>query len=58
MAKKMLVHDEENRVVVGDVVEINYAGSKISENKAFKIIQILKEARKFVHPGSGKLYSM
>lgn len=58
MAKKMLVHDEENRVVVGDVVEINYAGSKISENKAFKIIQILKEAPKFVHPGSGKLYSM
>lgn len=53
----MLVHDEDNRVVVGDIVEINYTG-KLSENKAFKIVQILKEARKYIHPGTGKLYSM
>ena len=57
MARKMLVHDETNQVVVGDVVEICYAG-KISENKAFKINQILKEARKFIHPVTGKLYSV
>lgn len=51
------MHDEDERAVVGDIVSIEYAGEKISKRKAFKLLEILKEARKYVHPVTGEIFT-
>lgn len=42
---------------MGDIVAIEYAGQKISKRKAFLLTEILKEARKFVHPVTGQIFT-
>lgn len=51
------MHDEEEKAIVGDVVSIEYCG-RVSKRKAFKLMEILYPAKKFVHPITGEMFTM
>ena len=54
--KNYLVHDEQEKAVVGDIVAIEYY-KKMSKRKAFVMTEILKEARSYTDPRTGKTFT-
>lgn len=56
LKKNYIVHDEHELAVIGDLVAIEYCG-KQSVRKAFALTEILKEARRFVHPLTGQVFT-
>lgn len=42
--------------IIGDLVRIQYVG-KLTPRKSFQVMEILKEARKYVHPITGRVYT-
>ena len=54
--RNYLVHDEQERAVVGDIVAIEYF-KKMSKTKAFVMTEVLKEARSYLDPRSGKTFT-
>lgn len=57
MTKKYTVHDEYNKASVGDIVEISYQGWN-NNDICFKINQTIREAKKYINPINGKVYSI
>lgn len=58
LKKNYLVHDPQEITVIGDLVSIQYNGErKISERKAFHLIEVLKEGHRFRHPITGQVYT-
>lgn len=51
------MHDEAERSVVGDIVAIEYAGKKLSKQKAFNLTEIVYEAEKYKHPVTGQIFT-
>ena len=54
--RNYLVHDEHQAAVVGDIVAIEY-WRKMSKRKAFVLTEILKEARSYVDPRTGRVFT-
>lgn len=54
--KNYLVHDENEQAIVGDIVAIEYF-KRMSKKKSFVMTEILKEARTFTDPRSGKTHT-
>lgn len=54
--KNYHVHDPLEQTVVGDIVAIEYKG-KMSKLKSFVLTDILKRAREYKDPRTGKVYT-
>lgn len=54
--KKYLAHDEKSLTIPGDVVTIEY-WRKMSSRKAFIVTEVLKSARTWVDPITGRVYT-
>ncbi|KAJ1915713.1 hypothetical protein IWQ60_007753 [Tieghemiomyces parasiticus] len=53
--RNFLVHDENEKCSVGDVVRIE-ACRKLSKRKAFSVAEIVKPAETFTDPETGTVY--
>jgi len=51
---KLLVHDEADQRLAGDVVKIQNCRPR-SKHKRFEVIEVLQEAERYTHPVSGKV---
>jgi small subunit ribosomal protein S17 len=54
--KNYLVHDENQAAVVGDIVAIQYL-RRLSKRKSFILTEIIRQARSYVDPRSGQVYT-
>ncbi|KAJ1917178.1 hypothetical protein H4219_003368 [Mycoemilia scoparia] len=53
--KNYLAHDENEKCNLGDVVRIEHCG-KISKLKSFAVAEVLRPARTYTDPDTGKVY--
>ena len=51
-----MAHDETETIVIGDTVRIE-ACRPLSKNKNFTVAEIIKPAKRFIDPMTGKLYT-
>ncbi len=56
LKRNYIVDDPSEAAVIGDMVAIEYAGP-ISRTKFFRLCEIIKEARRYAHPVTGRLYT-
>lgn len=54
--KNVLAHDETESIIVGDVVRIE-AIRPLSKCKSFTVAEVMKPARRYLDPATGKIYS-